>query len=42
LERFGSHGLVVFIAIVLITGLASAVALRRECHSRRWIMKDKI
>ncbi|KAK4449505.1 hypothetical protein QBC34DRAFT_448853 [Podospora aff. communis PSN243] len=42
LERFGSPGLVVFIAIVLVTGLASAVTLRWECHDRRWIMKDKI
>ncbi|KAK0633456.1 major facilitator superfamily domain-containing protein [Immersiella caudata] len=42
LQRFGSHGLVVFIAIVLVTGLASAVALRWECHGRRWIMRDKI
>ncbi|KAK0656145.1 major facilitator superfamily domain-containing protein, partial [Cercophora newfieldiana] len=42
LNRYGSHGLVAFIAIVLFSGLASAVALRWECHGRRWIMMDKI
>jgi hypothetical protein len=42
LERFGSRGLVAFIAIALSTGLASAVGLRFLGHGKRWILRDKI
>lgn len=42
LERFEGRGLVVFLAIVLFTGLVSMTALRWLCHGRRWMLVDKI
>jgi len=42
LSRYGSQGLVAFIAIILLSGLMSATALRWVCHGKRWIMRDKI
>lgn len=42
LERFEGRGLVVFLAVVLFTGLVSMTALRWFCHGRRWMLVDKI
>ncbi|KAK1829870.1 putative transporter [Podospora conica] len=42
LERFQGQGLVVFLAVVLSTGLASMTALRWLCHGRRWTLAGKI
>jgi hypothetical protein len=42
LARYGSNGLLAFLAAVLFSGMISATALRWLFHGRRWIIKARV
>ncbi|KAL2159227.1 hypothetical protein VTH06DRAFT_2659 [Thermothelomyces fergusii] len=42
LARYQPHGLLVFLAAVLLSGMISAAALRWLLHSRRWLLKARV